>query len=145
MRSRRYGCQTHRDGLGTLGNPDIACFLRGRQPFQEVDPQACFEATANGADRWREIPDVRPFDWRSDDEHRAGSMNGVIVAQAPIRSRCDDAIPTLNGPKSEGLEHIALHATKGINDAELLMPKGRLEGWRAVCPIVQAILFHCFR
>jgi hypothetical protein len=55
-------------------------------------------------------------------------MNGVIVAQAPIRSRRDDAIPTLNGPESEGLEQIALHATKGINHAELLMPKGSFEG-----------------
>ena len=109
----------------------------GRQP---PDPR-----WSNGADRRRKIPDVGPFDRRSHDEDRAGSVNDVVVAQAPVRPRCDDAIATLNGPESEGLEHIALHATKGINDAELLMPKGRLEGWRAVCPIVQAILFHCFR
>ena len=72
-------------------------------------------------------------------------MNGVVVAQAPIRPGCDDSIATLNGPESERCKHIALHAPVGVNHPELLMPKSRLEGWEAVRSIAEASLFHSFR
>ena len=53
-------------------------------------------------------------------------MNGVIVAQAPIRPGGNDAIAALKGSESEGSEHITLHATKHVNHAELQVPKGSL-------------------
>ena len=81
------------------------------------------DADGNGADRRREVPDVRSFDRRSNDEQRSRSVAAAIVAKTPVCARRNDPVGTFVRVQSKRTDDISLRTAKNVADIKLSSAK----------------------
>src|SRR5262249_7050808 len=86
------------------------------------------QTKGDGADRGREVPDVRSFDRRSDDEQRSQSVVAAIVAKTPVCARRNDLVGTFLRVQSKRTNDISLRTAKNVADIKLSSAKSVYRG-----------------
>src|SRR6516165_3499779 len=86
------------------------------------------QTEADSADRRREVPNVRSFDRRGDDQQRSRSVVAAIIAKTPICARRNDLVGTFLWVQPKRTNDIALRAAKNIADIKLNPAKSVYRG-----------------
>src|SRR5262249_51400888 len=118
--NRRYGLGYGED---IFLQPTISRVRWNRHPLQELDRQTLVQTKTDSADRGREVPDVRSFDRRSDDEQRSRSVVAAIVAKTPVCARRNDLVGTFLRVQSKRANDISLRTAKNVADIKLSSAK----------------------
>src|SRR6516225_9931469 len=77
------------------------------------------QTEADSANRGREVPNVRSFDRRGDDQQRSRSVVPAIIAKTPICARRNDLVGTFLWVQSKRANDISLRAAKYVADIKL--------------------------
>src|SRR5262249_2861315 len=85
----------------------------------ELDIQALKQTEADSTNRRREVPNVRSFDRRSNDQQRLRSVVAAIIAKMPICARRSDLVGTFLWVQSKRANDISLRAAKNVADIKL--------------------------
>src|SRR6516164_5503779 len=86
------------------------------------------QTEADSADRRREVPNVRSFDRRGDDQQRSRSVGAAIIAKTPIWARRNDLVWTFLWAQSKRANDISLRAAKNVADIKLSPAKSVYRG-----------------
>src|SRR5215469_15922122 len=86
------------------------------------------QTEADSANRRREVPNVRSFDRRGDDEQRSRSFVAAIIAKAPICARRNDLVGIFLWVQSKRTNDISLRAAKNVADIKLSSAKSVYRG-----------------
>src|SRR5215471_3545143 len=90
--------------------------------------QALVQTETDSADRRREVPDVRSFDRRGNDEQRSRSVVAAIVSKTPMCTRRNDPVETLLRVQSKRANDISLCTANNVADIKLSSAKSVQRG-----------------
>src|SRR5215472_13271186 len=86
------------------------------------------QTEADSANRGREVPNVRSFDRRGDDQQRSRSVVPTIIAKTPICARRNDLVGTFLWVQSKRANDFPLRAAKYVADIKLSPAKSVYRG-----------------
>src|SRR6516162_9735616 len=93
------------------------------------------QTEADSANRGREVPNVRSFDRRGDDQQRSRSVVPAIIAKTPIRARRNNLVGTFLWVQSKRANDISLRAAKYVADVKLSPAKSVYRGGSQANPL----------